>query len=129
MGAAERTCDIKVRNRFGFAPRDDAPPRDENVRNRRFRARDRHDAPRSGACFQSRVDVPANVIVDADQRDFGARNKPLFDARIARQIAMSIKMIGRDVNEQADAWRKRGREIDLIGRTLDHVGSRVRRRR
>ena len=35
-----------------------------------FRARDRHDAPRSGACFQSRVDVPANIIVDADQCDF-----------------------------------------------------------
>jgi hypothetical protein len=45
------------------------------------------------------------------------------------EIAMPVEMVGRDVDEKADAWPKRRRKVDLIGRTLDHMRARARRRR
>ena len=75
----------------------------------------------AGARLQPRKDGAARLIVDADQCDFGLRHQPFLDRRVARKVAMPIEMVGRYVDQESHAGRKRGRKIDLIGRTLDDM--------
>ena len=42
---------------------------------------------------------------------------------------MAVEVIGRDVDQEPDRRRERGRKIDLVGRALDHVHAGVRGRR
>ena len=71
--------------------------------------------------LQARVDFAARLVVDADERDLGLGDEPLLDRRVAGKIAMPVEMVGRDVDQEPDARRERGREVDLIGRALDDM--------
>jgi hypothetical protein len=115
MSAAERPCARKIGRRRCFSPRHHAVLADPNVGERRLRPGDRDDARPIGARFQPRIDVAAVLIVDADQCDFGLRDQPLLDRRVAREIAMPVEMVRRDVDQESDAGRERGSKIDLIG--------------
>ena len=83
----------------------------------------------AGARLQPRIDFAAGLVVDADERDLGVRHQPLLDRRVAREIAMPVEMVRGDVDQKSDAGAKRGREVDLIGRTFNDMGAARRRRR
>ena len=121
MGAAKRPRARKIGHRRGFPSRHHAMLADENVGERRLRPRDRNDSRRPGARLEPRIDGPARLVVDADERNVGLRDQPLLDRGVAGEIAVSVEMVGRDVDEKSDAGAKRGREIDLIGRTFDDM--------
>ena len=115
------------RPRRGFSSRHHAMLADEDIGERRLGSRNRNRAGRGDARLQPRIDFPARLVVHADQRDFRVRDQPLLDRGVAGEIAMPVEMVGRDVDEKADAGRERGRKIDLIGRTLDDMDARRRR--
>ena len=121
MGATKRPRLRKISNWRGFSARHYAMLADPNVGERRLSPRDRNDARRAGARLQPRVDFPARLIVDADQRHLGLRDQPLLDRGVAGEIAMPVEMVRRDVDKEPEAWRERRREIDLIGRALDDL--------
>ena len=75
------------------------------------------------------MDFAARLVVDADERDLGVRHEPLLDRRVTRKIAMPVEMVRSDVDQKANAGVKRGREVDLIGRTFNDMGAARRRRR
>ena len=54
-------------------------------------------------------------------REIGGRDQPLLDRGIIFHRAVAVEMVGRQVEQDADARIERGREIDLEGRTFDHV--------
>ena len=83
----------------------------------------------AGARLQPRMDFAARLVVDADERDLGVRHEPLLDRRVTGEIAMPVEMVRSDVDQKANAGVKRGREVDLIGRTFDDMGAARRRRR
>jgi hypothetical protein len=112
--AAERARVVEIDKWSRLAVRHNLPVLNDDLAGWRIRTRDRHNAPPSGPGFQAVEDVSANVVVNPNQRDLGSRDETLFDGSIVREIAVSIEMIGRDVDEEADAWRERGRKVDLI---------------
>ncbi len=73
-------------------------------------------------------DLPAIIVVDADEGDFSAAHQPLLDRGVILHRPVPIKMIGRDVEQCADARIERRRKIDLERRTFDHMEARQGRR-
>src|ERR1700722_257865 len=71
MGAAKGPRARKISRRRGLSSGHNAMLADPDVGERRFRPRDRNDARSVGARLQPRTNVPAVLIVDADQCDFG----------------------------------------------------------
>ena len=111
VSAAKRPCARKIGYGRGFSARHHTVLADPNIGERRFRPRDRNDARSVGARLQPHTDVPAVLIVDADQRDLSLRDQPLFDRRVAREVAMPVEMVGCDVDQESDA----GREVAMGG--------------
>src|SRR6185312_16979671 len=60
-------------------------------------------------------------VVDTDHRGRGGPYQPRLYARVVLQRAVAVDMVGRDVGEHADVRLETGREIDLIGRYLQHI--------
>ena len=129
MRAPKRPCARKIGRRRGFTFRHHTVLAHPNIGVWRLYARDSKCAWRARARFQSRINVPAVLIVNADQRDLSLRDKALLDRGVARKIAMPIEMVGRDVNQEPDTRREGGSQIDLIGRTLDNMRAPSRGRR
>jgi hypothetical protein len=119
----------KIDRRLGLAARDHPMLADPDVGERRVLARYRDDARRARARPESQVDVAARLVVDADERNVGMGDEALLDRRVAGKVAMPVEMVRGDVDEEADARRERGREIDLIGRALNDMRPPGRRRR
>jgi hypothetical protein len=62
-------------------------------------------------------------------RSAAAAHQPLLHGSIVGERAVSVEMILGDVDQDADRGIERRRQIDLIGRDLDHVhAARLRRR-
>ena len=53
------------------------------------------------------------------------RDEPLLDRGIVLHRAVAVEMVGRDVEQHADARVERGREIDLKGRAFDDMNARL----
>ena len=69
-------------------------------------------------------DVAAPAVVDADDRGalrLHAGDQPLLHGGVMLQRAVAIDMVFADIEQDADRGIERGRQIDLIGRHLDHV--------
>ncbi len=129
MRAAKRPRARKIGRWRGFPSGHHAMLADPDVGERRLRARHRNDAGHASARFQSRIDLATGLVVHADQRDLGLRDKPLLDGGVAGEIAMPVEMVRRDVDEESDGWLKRGREVDLVGRTFNDMDAPRRGRR
>ena len=112
---------------LGRAARDDETILDPDVGERRRRSRDRHDAPARRA--QSLGDRAAIVVVDADQRDVGARDQALLDRGVILHRPVPVEVIGRQIDQRADRRLERRREIDLERRAFDDMDARKRRGR
>ena len=121
VGAAKRARLREIDCRRRLRPRHYATLFDPYVSKRRRVPGHRDNPGRAGARLQARIDFPARLVIDADERDLGLRDEPLLDRRIADEIAMPVEMVRRDVDQESDARRERGRKVDLIGRTLDDV--------
>ena len=66
----------------------------------------------------------APVVVDADNRRavlLHAGDQPLLHRGVVRERAVAVEMILADVDQDADRRIERRREVDLIGRHLDHM--------
>jgi hypothetical protein len=68
-------------------------------------------------------------VVDADHGRLGTGDQPLLDGGVTLHGAVPVEMIGRDVEEDADARPQRRRQIDLERRHLDDMDAVFRRRR
>src|SRR4029078_4993823 len=63
-------------------------------------------------------------VIDADHRSAAGRHaghQALLDGRVVVHRAVAIEVVFAEIDEHADGRIDRGREIDLIGGTLDHV--------
>ena len=81
--------------------------------------RDADDPP--GGPLEPVGDRLRAVIVDRDDCRSRCGHQPLLDGGVARQRAVAVEVIGRDVEEDADARVDAGRKIDLKRRALDHM--------
>ena len=66
----------------------------------------------------------APVVVDADDGRavlLHAGDQPLLHRRVVRQRAVTVEVVLADIDQDADRRIERRREVDLIGRHLDHV--------
>ena len=81
--------------------------------------RDANDPPRGP--LEPVGDRLRAVIVDRYDRRSRGGHQPLLDGGVARQRAMAVEVVGRDVEEDTDARVDAGREIDLERRALDHM--------
>ena len=81
--------------------------------------RDANDPPRGP--LEPVGDRLRAVIVDRDDGRSRGGHQPLLDGGVARQRAVAVEVIGRDVEEDADARVDAGRKIDLKRRALDHM--------
>ena len=119
----------KIDRRRGLSARHNAMFADPDVGERRLLPEIAMTRGAPARALQPGIDCAAGLVVDADQRDVGLGDQALLDRRVARKIAVPIEMVGRDVDQQADARRQRGREIDLVGRALDDMRAHGRGRR
>ena len=128
VAAAQRADAGQVGDVFGFAGAGavdvalaaDIAVRDDPV------DRDRHDlALHGGEIFRHAASV---IVVDADDAHLRAAENAALHRRVMLDGAVPVDMIGRDIEHDADGRIDRGREIDLIGRALDHVMPRGGRR-
>src|SRR5262249_41705852 len=74
----------------------------------------------------------APLIIDADDRNavrLHAPDQPLLHGGVVRERSVAVEMVFGDVEKNPDRGIERGREIDLVGRALDHVRASVIRRR
>ena len=73
----------------------------------------------------------APVVVDADDRRsvrLHAGDQPFLHRRVVRERAVPVDVIFGDVEQDADRWIERRRQIDLVRRHLDHMhAARARR--
>ena len=91
--------------------------------------RDRRDAlTGTRSLREPRADGVAIGVVDADERDFRARDQPLLDRGVMLHRPVAIEMVRRQIDQYADRRRQRRREIDLERRTFDDMDSRIVRR-
>ncbi len=68
------------------------------------------------------------IVVDADHRSIGICDQPLLDGGVILHRAMAVEVIFRHVKQNTDGGFQRGREIDLVGGNLQHVGAIFRER-
>ncbi len=76
--------------------------------------------------FEPVCDFLRPFVVDTDDGGAVRRNafdQPRLDGRITLDRAVPIEMVRRDIEQDADRRVEARREIDLIGRALDHVGA------
>ena len=69
-------------------------------------------------------DVAAPGVIDADDRRalrLHAGDQTLLHRGVMLQRAVAVDMVFADVEQNADRRIERGREIDLVGRHLDHM--------
>ena len=69
-------------------------------------------------------DVAAPAVIDADDRGalrLHAGDQPRLHGGVMLQRAVAIDMVFADIEENADRRIERGRQIDLVGRHLDHM--------
>ena len=69
-------------------------------------------------------DVAAPAVVDADDRGalrLHAGDQPRLHGGVMLQRAVAIDMVFADIEQNADGRIERGRQIDLVGRHLDHM--------
>ncbi len=125
--AAQSRRDAQIDQRRGGALHEQAMIVDEDVGRLGARGRDADDLAPLGD--QSRRDGAAIVVVEPDQRDIRGRDEPLLDRGVILHRPVAVEMIGRQVDEKADARPKRRRKVDLEGRALQHMNAIRRRRR
>ena len=68
--------------------------------------------------------VAAPAVVDADDRGallLHPRNQTLFHRGVMFQRTVTVDMVLTDIEQDADGGIERGRQIDLVGRHLDHA--------
>ena len=112
-----------------------APPRRPSHKaggRRRRRRRSPSASPKSPTtvrALSARGDGAAIFVVEPDQRDVGGRDQPLLDRGVILHRAVAVEMVGREVDEQADAGLQRGREVDLERRALHDMHAARRGRR
>ena len=73
----------------------------------------------------------APCVIDADDGGpivLHAGDKPLLHRRISAHRAVPVEVVLAQIDENADRWIERGREVDLVGRGLDDVDTRRPRR-
>ena len=126
------------------SPRSEAMPRRSAIA-QALRAGDRpcrHARRRSAALFERAVTRAATETWDSGTESAGARaiarvhgsstpmtarsrppDQPLLDRRIVLHGPVPVEMIRRDIEQDADRRRERGRKIDLERRALDDVDS------
>ena len=63
----------------------------------------------------------AKRIIDTDHRQTGLLHQPLFDRRIQGHRAVAVEMVGGQIGQNPDSRRQRRSQIDLEGRTFDHM--------
>ena len=76
-------------------------------------------------------DVAAPAVVDADDGGalrLHAGDQPLLHRGVVLERAVAVEVVLADVEQDADGRIERGREIDLVGRHLDHVDAARARR-
>ncbi len=76
------------------------------------------------ACSMPVGGVAAPAVVDADDRGalrLHAGDQALLHRGVVLQRAVAIDMVFADIEQDADGRIERGRQIDLVGRHLDHV--------
>ena len=73
-------------------------------------------------------DLRAVDVVDADDRRLAAGHQPLLDRGVVLHGAVAVEMVRRQIEQDAGGRIDRGREVDLVGRALDHVEALGRRR-
>ncbi len=121
VGAAQRPGAPEVDRRLGGVARENPVIVDENVRQRRRTARDGHAlVVPAGALMRAQIARLGSSSTPI-KRDPGLGDQPLLDRRIALEVAVTVEMVRRDVDQEADARRERGGEVDLVGRALDHM--------
>ena len=70
---------------------------------------------------QALGDVAAPVVVLADDDALRGLDQARLQRRIVLHGAVAVEVVGRDVEQHADAGRQRRRQLDLERRHLDHV--------
>ena len=91
-----------------------------------------HRHGRDAALDQLGIDGARRLVVDADHgavADLLAGEDVLLGGDIARQIAMAIDMVGRDVEPHRDMGVEGLQQFELVGRQLQHVEAALAQRR
>ena len=95
---------------------------------RHARARRHEIDPAAVGKPQALGDVAAPVVVLADDRVRRARDEARLEGGVVLHGAVPVEVVGRDVEQHADAGRQRGRQLDLERRHLDDVDAILGRR-
>ena len=91
-----------------------------------------HRHRRDAALDQLGIDGARRLVVDADHgavADLLAGEDVLLGGDIARQIAMAIDVVGRDVEPHRDMGVEGLQQFELVGRQLQHVEAALAQRR
>ena len=123
--ADARRCDKIHHLRRALAPRVVERAVDhEDAAAQNLADRNRHRFRRRHSTSKPRVDRGGMRIVDADH-DMAALRGLFQQARLDRDIVLhrsvTVDMVGRDVGQNRHVGHETRREIDLIGRNLQHI--------